>query len=131
MGCKMKKILKSDFMKIKTELECILKSMENSIQDENLYFDAKLILDELICNGILHGNKQDANKEIEVDVEIDEHLIIIQVKDQGNGFDYRKEDANPMSMESTGRGLFLVDGLSDELHIDRNTVRSVKYINRN
>lgn len=131
MGCRMKKILKSDFMEIKTELESILVNMKNAIQDEDIYFDAKLILDELVCNSILHGNREDRDKEIEIDVEISEHLIMIQVKDQGVGFDYNKADYNPMNFESNGRGLYLVDGLSDELHIDKNIVKSIKHINRN
>lgn len=131
MGCRMKKILKSDFMEIKSELESILVNMKNAIQDEDIYFDAKLILDELVCNSILHGNREDRDKEIEIDVEISEHLIMIQVKDQGVGFDYNKADYNPMNFESNGRGLFLVDGLSDELYIDKNIVKSIKHINRN
>lgn len=124
----LKKVLSSDFLKIRNELEHIFTSMKQQIKDDNLFFDTKLILDELICNGIKHGNSEDIEKKVEVSIEINDDNIMIKVKDEGDGFDYNCEDYDPYSLESNGRGLCLVDGLSDELHIDKNTITSIKYV---
>jgi len=131
LGCKLKKVLNSDFLKIKKELEAMFGIMKKEIQDDDLFFDAKLILDELICNGILHGNDENDEKLLEVSIDINDENIKIQVSDEGDGFEYSKEAYNPLSLETNGRGLCLVDGLSDELHIDKNTITSIKYVGSN
>lgn len=124
----LKKVLSSDFLKIRKDLEHIFMSMKKQIKDDNLFFDTKLILDELICNGIKHGNSQNVAKKVEVSIEINDDNIRIQVSDEGDGFSYDRENYDPDSLESHGRGLCLVDGLSDELHIDKNTITSIKYV---
>ncbi|MTI71052.1 MAG: ATP-binding protein [Firmicutes bacterium] len=128
MCYKISKSLSSDLMKIKHDLETIINNLKEVLRDETLVFDARLIIDELICNGVLHGNKSDKTKKVKLNIEISSSLIKIEVMDQGEGFVYNKEDYDPMKLTCNGRGLKIVDGLSDEFIIENNKAISIKYI---
>jgi len=92
--------------------------------DDNDVTDLKLIFSELVYNAILHGNKQDDNKAICVEIELSEdgHITSV-IKDQGDGYNYAQllesisvyDDGNYYSQASGGRGVLLVKALSDSL----------------
>ena len=52
----------------------------------------------------------------------------IEVIDEGQGIDYDIKSYNSEELKCCGRGLVIVNGLSDEFHIDKNRVEVVKYI---
>ncbi|WP_034601039.1 ATP-binding protein [Clostridiisalibacter paucivorans] len=126
-----KKTLSSDLLEMKSALQEILKSLQNVLVDETTLFDARLILDELICNGIIHGNKSDTRKKIDVFVEVNvdnNKYIKIEVSDEGSGFKYEREAYDPMKLTIGGRGLKIVDELSDEFLIFENRAISIKHL---
>jgi len=53
----------------------------------------------------------------------------VEVSDEGIGIDYNKDDYDPSALVCGGRGLFIVDSLSDEFKIDNNKVICVKHRN--
>lgn len=122
------KTICSDLGKIKFLLPSILEQLHEKIEDENLFFDAKLILNELVANGAIHGNAQDKNKRIQIKLELKKTALVIEVTDEGVGFCYDKDAYDPMEFKCGGRGLVLVDGLSDEFYIEKNKAISIKYI---
>lgn len=128
MNFRIKQTIKSDLLNIKFTMEDILKELCKIIKDESLLFDIKLILNELIVNSALHGNNCDADKFIKLLLEIRDRRIRIEVVDEGRGFVYDKNDYNPLELKCCGRGLVIVDGLSDEFYVDKNKVVSIKYI---
>jgi serine/threonine-protein kinase RsbW len=74
-------------------------------------FGARLTLEEAICNAIKHGHQHDPTKVIEVRYCIRAGHFLVEVQDQGPGFDPSKvRDATaPESLERTcGRGLLLM-----------------------
>lgn len=106
----------------------ILKELNKLIKDENLLFDLRIILNELVINSVIHGNKCDDSKKVMIDLEVRNSKICIQVVDEGLGIDYNFDIYNPDNLESYGRGLIIVRGLTDELYIEKNKVQAVKYI---
>ncbi len=118
----------SDLGKIELLLSSILNQLHEKIDDENLFFDAKLILNELVANGAIHGNAQDKNKNIQIKLQLKKTALIIEVADEGVGFCYDKNAYDPMELKCGGRGLVLVDGLSDEFYVEKNRAVSIKYI---
>lgn len=120
--------ISSNLLEIKNVVEDLLTSIKDIIKEENLLFDMKLILNELIINSAVHGNTLDENKKINLNLEIDENVIKIEVEDEGEGFVYDKNKYDPLALTSNGRGLVIVDGLSDKLSINNNRVEVVKYI---
>lgn len=95
------------------------------IYDEDLRFDLRLILDELVVNGVLHGNQGNRNKFVSLDIGLMVDCIEIRVRDEGKGicFDPKKYCLN--DSKCSGRGLVLVKALSDELLFDENEVTVV------
>ena len=78
---------------------------------------------EAANNAILHGNKLDENKSVDIVVEIDDTKLKIKIDDEGNGFDYKNvpDPTAPENIENVnGRGIFLMEKLSDHIVFTRN-----------
>ena len=79
----------------------------------------ELALQEAVANAIRHGCHGDASKELQCSVTCDnDGEVVITVRDPGTGFD-PASIANPLHpenlMKSSGRGIFLINGLMDEV----------------
>lgn len=117
----------SDLCIIKDFIQDILNKLEKIVSDETVMFDVKLILNELVANGVIHGNDFDKDKLVRLYLEVIEDTIRIEVTDEGEGFSYDLSTYNPLDLKCSGRGLIIVKGLSDEFYIDDNRIVSVKY----
>ncbi len=117
--------LNSDVGNVGCVIQTILGKLDEIVPDENLLFDIRLILNELVINGCKHGNNSDISKWVRLSLMIKENRITIRVVDEGEGIRYKLVDYNPTSMETTGRGLRIVQELADELIIDRNSVVAI------
>lgn len=88
---------------------------------EDLLADIAVSVSEVVNNAIIHGNRQDESKQVEIDLKIDADRVSITVQDEGAGFD---PDAlpNPVAQENlmreVGRGLFIVRAYMDEVSFD-------------
>lgn len=118
----------SDLGLVKDFVEDVLGKLNKMINDDDTMFEIRLIMNELIINGIFHGNKYIESKKVKVAIELKNSKLIIHVKDEGTGVHYDFESYNPMELKCRGRGLVLVEGLSDELILDKNKVTAVKYL---
>jgi serine/threonine-protein kinase RsbW len=78
-----------------------------------------LAVDEAVSNAIIHGNRRDARKRVEIEGSIDGGMLRIRVRDEGQGFlpgERRHDPADPKAlMASSGRGLFLIESVMDEV----------------
>lgn len=109
-------------------LKCIMDRVKRIIPDEAVLFDIRLILDELVYNGVKHGNEFKEEKKIKIRIEITDDFVKIEVCDEGTGIKCRNKEYNPLDLKDCGRGLVLVKGLSDEFSVDKNKAVSIKYI---
>ena len=78
---------------------------------------------EAANNAILHGNKLDENKLVYIIINKDEKTLKIRVDDEGEGFDYKNipDPTAPENIENiNGRGIFLMEKLSDGIEFSRN-----------
>ena len=104
-------------------MNCI-KSWNNLDADDEYEF--RLILNELISNGIFHGNKGCCDKKIKVGIEeVNSTTLDIWVKDEGNGFDYTKVVKNKecnryFLLSESGRGLMLVNAMCNNVKFNNN-----------
>ena len=72
---------------------------------------------EAVSNAIIHGNKEQSAKEVEIYAKVTNDDLYIQVKDQGTGFDFTDlpDPTKPESIEKEGgRGILLINELCDE-----------------
>lgn len=80
------------------------------------YGNVLISLTEAVNNAIIHGNKQDENKVVEVRTAKRNGKLAITVKDEGKGFDYSNlpdPTCAERIRECGGRGVFLMRQLSD------------------
>lgn len=77
-----------------------------------------LVLSEAVTNAILHGNKRDPEKTVELTAKITSGTITLTVADQGAGFDYNKVP-DPRKQENLlktgGRGVWLIREFADRV----------------
>lgn len=73
---------------------------------------------EGVANAIKHGNRQNPDKEVEVELTIEGEEAIIRIEDNGEGFD-PDEIADPLSPENllkpNGRGIFYMKSFMDDI----------------
>ena len=92
-------------------------SVECNLNAE-IYGNVLIATLEAANNAILHGNKLDENKDVTITYSYDEEELHIVIKDTGPGFDYENipDPTAPENIENiNGRGVFLMEKLSDEL----------------
>jgi serine/threonine-protein kinase RsbW len=75
-------------------------------------------LTEALSNAILRGNSDDPSKTVHVKASVDPEQLVIEVRDQGHGFDLDActVDVGLDTLErEDGRGLFLMRKLMDRV----------------
>lgn len=78
---------------------------------------------EAANNAILHGNKLDERKDVNIEFKWDIEKLELVVTDQGKGFNFRNvpDPTAPGNVEKVnGRGVFLMEKLSDNLSFKEN-----------
>ena len=86
--------------------------------DESGMDDLSIAITELFNNAILHGNKNDANKNIVITYTLNKTHFIVSIKDEGTGF-IPEKIRDPIAPENllaeNGRGLYLAKNLMDDV----------------
>ena len=89
---------------------------------EDQYGNILIAALEAANNAIFHGNKLDETKNVEVLFTINDEALKIRVEDSGPGFDYENipDPTAPENIENVnGRGIFLMEKLSDNISFDK------------
>ena len=76
-------------------------------------------LTEALANAILRGNGEDREKHVRVKARLDYNSLVMEVSDEGDGFDIDDCTIDPTSEDALeredGRGLFLMRRLMDRV----------------
>lgn len=64
----------------------IVHAIEQQDYKREAVFAVRLALDEALVNAVKHGNKNDPDKIVQVEFNIDADRMVIQIEDQGPGF---------------------------------------------
>lgn len=85
----------------------------------HLAFHIPVALTEALSNAILRGNREDSSKSVRVRVHVDATLLVVEVEDDGVGFDLDACTLDPTTADNLGRedgrGLFLMRRLMDRV----------------
>lgn len=72
-----------------------------------------LAIEEAVMNAIIHGNKEEINKQVTLLFERKKGELRFTIEDEGDGFN-PKEIPNPLDSDvSKGNGIFLMRSLAD------------------
>ena len=91
--------------------------------NEDLYGNVLIAVTEAVNNAIIHGNMFNSEKSVVVEVNQDNESFSFRVTDEGVGFDYMNlpDPTAPENIEKeNGRGIFLIQNLSDCLDFEDN-----------
>ncbi len=86
--------------------------------DDDIYGNIMIAVTESVNNAIIHGNKQDKEKNVDLALEVIDDNIRFTIRDEGEGFDYDNlpDPTAPENLLKTGgRGIFLIQNLADEV----------------
>ena len=117
-------------IKIPSKIEN-LRKVEKIIDDisgefkigEDVYGNILIASLEATNNAIMHGNKLDESKDVTIEFKMEGKTLFVRVDDEGNGFDYEHipDPTAPENIENVnGRGIFLMEKLSDKISFTRN-----------
>ena len=97
-------------------------SAEYNISSD-VYGNVLIAVLEAANNAVLHGNKLDESKMVTFFIKMENRILYIRVEDEGGGFDYMNvpDPTAPENIENVnGRGIFLMEKLSDRIEFSRN-----------
>jgi serine/threonine-protein kinase RsbW len=107
-----------------TKIEPLLLDLKSklNIKDDEFY-NIMIATTEAVNNAVNHGNKLNPNKYVDFNIYANENELIIFIKDEGEGFNPDEIDdcLQPENLlKTSGRGVFLIKELMDEVFIDSN-----------
>lgn len=77
-----------------------------------------LALSEAVNNAIIHGNNQDPDKKVYINVSLEDRSLTLSVRDEGEGFD-PASIPDPLKEENLlkegGRGIYLIKQYADDV----------------
>ena len=103
-------------------IELVQVLLEDSLRrlqlDEDTRYWIGIAIREAVANAIKHGNREDPEKRVTVDMRVLEEVLTISVQDEGAGFE-PKEVADPLApdnlLKPDGRGIFYMKRFMDEI----------------
>jgi serine/threonine-protein kinase RsbW len=114
--------LPNDLQAIERSVEYLMeKASEVGFDHDRLRLNFRVGLTEALANAMLYGNCRDPHKRVRVDARLTSLEIVVQVTDEGRGFDpaavldptLERNRARP-----GGRGIFLIRKLMDRVEFN-------------
>ena len=101
---------------------------EEDLINEAVFGNVMVAITEAVLNAMNHGNGNDPSKMVTIKLFIEKETLSIEVSDEGPGFDYENlpDPTAPENLEKTsGRGIFIIQNLSDETTFEENGSRII------
>jgi serine/threonine-protein kinase RsbW len=103
-------------------IELVQAVVDEALKEKGVADDTRhwvgLALREAVANAIKHGNRQDPEKQVEIEATIDSGRLELRIADEGDGFD-PSAVADPLAEENrfraSGRGIFYMKRFMDEV----------------
>ena len=88
------------------------------VADKNKLADIAISVTEAVTNAVVHGNKNDLKKKVQIKLKAEPSCVEITVEDEGNGFDpesIRSPIDEGSLLKEAGRGIFILKSLMDKV----------------
>lgn len=110
-------VLKSSRNEIMKFEEMLQKANTEFGMSQEKFINLQIACSEALINAIVHGNKEQDNKQVYTEILFDHVFMSIRILDEGEGFDV-KSVPDPTSGENlfkeSGRGIYIIKSLVDE-----------------
>ena len=104
---------------VATAAAAVAEFLSRSGITEDTAFGIDMAVREAVTNAVLHGNRQDKNKTVDVTLKSSPDAVEISVHDQGAGFnpeDVPDPTAEENILKASGRGIFFMRSFMDEVN---------------
>ncbi len=94
--------------------------------NDDIYGNIMISVTECVSNAIIHGNKEESKKVVNLELHFSNQKLQFVVTDEGSGFDISHliDPTAPENLEKPGgRGIFIIKHLSDEVKFEENGKR--------
>ena len=99
--------------------EVVLRCEAWHFSRQQVALNVPVALTEALSNAILRGNREDPSKSVRVRGEVNSRQLVLEVSDEGTGFDLDACTGDPTTeanlQREDGRGLFLMRRLMDRV----------------
>lgn len=123
-------ILKSNRNEIRKFEELLEKVKGHFKLSSEKFINFQIACSEALINAIVHGNRENTDKNVYTELENDNVFITVKIRDEGKGFDVNAlpdpTDSENILKES-GRGIFIIRSLVDEF-ICNSSDKGTEYI---
>jgi serine/threonine-protein kinase RsbW len=85
---------------------------------EELLADLKLALTEATSNSVRHAYAEDGDGVVEILYELRDDRLVIEVTDEGAGFDPAGADGPPEELSEGGLGIAIIRAIADVVEIN-------------
>jgi serine/threonine-protein kinase RsbW len=114
-------VIPSDIQEV-AKVEKFLKKIKRALDiDEERFYKILVAVTEAVNNGIIHGNKRDAGKNVFITCHKEDTILTFSIRDEGPGFD-NENLPDPLAEENLmrdhGRGVFLIRSLMEKVSYD-------------
>jgi serine/threonine-protein kinase RsbW len=103
---------------VATAAAAVAEFMGRSGISEDAAFGIDMAVREAVTNAVLHGNRQDDEKTVDIVLKSSPDAVEISVHDQGPGFNPEEvpdPTANENILKASGRGIFFMRTFMDEV----------------
>lgn len=98
-------------------VEIFIAGIHGFLAEKNLgglAFDMELLAREALVNAVQHGSGGDATKTVNASLRLDAGALVLHVRDQGPGWDWRNMPTTPPDPATeSGRGLIIIRKYAD------------------
>ena len=104
---------------VATAAAAVAEFLSRSGISEDAAFGIDMAVREAVTNAVLHGNREDENKTVDVTLKSSPDAVEISVHDQGPGFnpeDVPDPTADENILKASGRGIFFMRNFMDEVN---------------
>jgi serine/threonine-protein kinase RsbW len=113
-----KEKIPTDLKNVPAFLLIVAEKITALTESQDDVFKVKLALEEAITNAMRHGNLLHSSCFVTVQIKGDKEKVILDVHDEGRGFDFKSVPDPTFSENSSkpsGRGIFLMYKLMDSV----------------
>ena len=103
---------------VATAAAAVAEFLSRSGISDDAAFGIDMAVREAVTNAVIHGNRQDENKTVDVTLKSSPEAVEISVHDQGPGFnpeDVPDPTAAENILKASGRGIFFMRTFMDEV----------------
>ena len=110
----------------------VLETIKDPYLPKSLVDEVELAVSEACTNAIRHGADDDASAAVTVRFVLSETQLVIDVSDQGAGFDFEEIPVPEFEKHPEGGyGLYIIRQIMDEVHYTRDNERNIFTMKKN